>query len=161
MIIYHGSYLPIEKPQIIVSNRTLDFWKGFYTTTNYEQAEKWARKVIKRRKKANAYVSFYEFDIEEARKILRVHFFEEADESWLNYVCDCRAGKDLQDDYDIVSGPVADDDVYVTLILYERGLLDEEATLKHLKIKKLFNQILFHTEKALKYCKFVRSEKLV
>lgn len=105
--------------------------------------------------------TIYEFDIEEARKILRVHFFEEADESWLNYVCDCRAGKDVQDDYDIVSGPVADDDVYVTLILYERGLLDKEATLKHLKIKKLFNQILFHTEKALKYCKFVKSEKLV
>lgn len=101
MIVYHGSYLPVEKPQIIVSNRTLDFGRGFYTTTN------------------------------------------------------------LQDDYDIVSGPVADDDVYATLILYERGLLDKEATLKRLKIKRLFNQILFHTEKALKYCKFVESEKLV
>lgn len=43
---------------------------------------------------------------------LRVHIFEGADESWLNYVCDCRAGKDVQDDYDIVSGAVADDDVY-------------------------------------------------
>lgn len=160
MIVYHGSYLPVEKPQIIVSNRTLDFGRGFYTTTNYEQAEKWAWKVIKRRKGTDAYVSFYEFDIEEAKKKLRVHIFEEADESWLNYVCDCRAGKDGQDNYDIVSGPVADDDVYATLILYERGLLDKEATLKRLKIKKLFNQILFHTE-ALKYCKFVESEKLV
>lgn len=161
MIIYHGSYLPVEKPQIIVSNRTLDFGRGFYTTTNYEQAEKWARKVIKRRKEMSAYISFYEFDIEEAKKNLRVHTFDGADESWLNYVCDCRAGKDLQDDYDIVWGPVADDDVYTTLILYERDILDKEATLKHLKIKKLYNQILFHTEKALEYCKFVKSEKLV
>lgn len=161
MIIYHGSYLPVEKPKIIASNRTLDFGRGFYTTTNYEQAEKWARKVIKRRKGTVAYISFYDFDIEEAKKNLQVHIFEGADESWLNYVCDCRAGKDVKDDYDIVSGPVADDDVYATLILYERGLLDKEATLKRLKIKKLFNQILFHTEKALKYCKFVESEKLV
>ncbi|MBR1742397.1 MAG: DUF3990 domain-containing protein [Lachnospiraceae bacterium] len=50
MLVYHGSYLPVERPKIIVSNRTLDFGRGFYTTTNYEQAEEWARKVLKRRK---------------------------------------------------------------------------------------------------------------
>lgn len=161
MLVYHGSYLPVEKPQIIVSNRTLDFGRGFYVTTNYGQAEEWARKVLKRRKETDAYVSFYEYDVEKAKENLRVHIFEKANEPWLNYVCDCRAGKDEQDNYDIVMGPVADDDVYATLILYERGLLDKEETLKRLRIKKLFNQILFHTDHALNYCKYVKSEKVM
>ncbi|MBR1742398.1 MAG: DUF3990 domain-containing protein [Lachnospiraceae bacterium] len=106
-------------------------------------------------------MSFYEYDIEKAKENLRVNIFEKADEPWLDYVCDCRAGKDGQDNYDIVMESVADDDVYATLILYERGLLDKEETLKWLKIKKLFNQILFHTDHALNCCKYVKAEKVM
>jgi len=58
------------------------------------------------------------------------------------------------DDYDIVSGPVADDNVYLSIKLFETGVLNKEETLKRLKIRKLFNQILFHSEKSLKYCQY-------
>lgn len=160
MKIYHGSYLPIEKPRIISSERTLDFGQGFYATTNYEQAKEWARKVANRRREPDAYISFYEFDIEAAKKSVCMKIFNSADESWLDYVSACRAGKSWQDDYDIVSGPVADDDVYTTLILYERGILEKTETLRRLKVKKLFNQVLFHTENSLKYCEYINSEKL-
>ena len=39
MILYHGSNVEVREPKIIVSNRTLDFGAGFYTTSNKEQAE--------------------------------------------------------------------------------------------------------------------------
>lgn len=42
MNIYHGSDIVVEKPQILQSNRLLDFGIGFYTTSNKEQAIRWA-----------------------------------------------------------------------------------------------------------------------
>ena len=69
-------------------------------------------------------------------------------------------GKPLYDNYDIVCGAVADDTVYAALQLFETGFLDEEETLKRLKIQNLYSQVLFHTDKSLKYCQFVRAEEL-
>jgi hypothetical protein len=38
MKLYHGSNQAVEKPQIIATVRGLDFGRGFYTTSNHEQA---------------------------------------------------------------------------------------------------------------------------
>ena len=40
MIIYHGSTITVDKPEILPSQRMLDFGQGFYTTTNEEQAKR-------------------------------------------------------------------------------------------------------------------------
>ena len=37
MIVYHGSTVLVEKPEIRRSAAFLDFGPGFYTTTSYEQ----------------------------------------------------------------------------------------------------------------------------
>nr|WP_142414667.1 DUF3990 domain-containing protein [Hathewaya massiliensis] len=60
----------------------------------------------------------------------------------------------LKEEYDIVIGPVADDNVYLSVKLFETGVLNKDEALKRLKIEKLFNQILFHSEKSLKFCSF-------
>jgi len=39
MRIYHGSDVVVKIPKILTANRLLDFGEGFYTTSNYEQAE--------------------------------------------------------------------------------------------------------------------------
>ena len=39
MILYHGSTVPVEKPEIRISESFLDFGTGFYTTTSLQQAE--------------------------------------------------------------------------------------------------------------------------
>ncbi len=41
MKLYHGSFLSIEKPDLLHSRKNLDFGRGFYTTPLYEQAVKW------------------------------------------------------------------------------------------------------------------------
>ncbi|NBK98901.1 MAG: DUF3990 domain-containing protein [Erysipelotrichia bacterium] len=40
MILFHGSNVKVEQPKIIISNRTLDFGAGFYTTSDESQVIK-------------------------------------------------------------------------------------------------------------------------
>ena len=49
MLLYHGSNIEVSSPQILESDRRLDFGKGFYLTSSYEQAKRWAELTVKRR----------------------------------------------------------------------------------------------------------------
>ena len=44
MILYHGSFLEIAKPDLVHSRPNVDFGCGFYVTPLYEQAAKWCGK---------------------------------------------------------------------------------------------------------------------
>lgn len=154
MVLYHGSNMIVDKPRLIVQNRFLDFGFGFYTTTNKEQAISFAEKVIRRRKEGNKIVSIYEIDEKRAFSELRLLEFKNADEEWLDFVSDNRAGNYSGEQYDLIYGPVANDDVYRTFTLYTAGLLTKEQTLEALKIKELYNQLVLTTDKALSFLKF-------
>ena len=158
MILYHGSYMVVEKPQLIEQNRFLDFGYGFYTTTNREQAEGFAKKVIVRRG-GKPIVNIYEFD-ENTHMNLFVKKFASPDGEWLDFVSEHRNGTYNGAKYDIVIGAVANDDVYRTLQVYSSGLLSKEQALEALKVKKLFNQYVFATEKSLSFLKFVGSKEI-
>ena len=153
MIIYHGSNMTVNEPKILTPNRYLDFGAGFYTTTNYDQALSFAGKVTMRKKCGCSTVNVYELDetIFDNASVLN---FEFADEGWLDFVSDNRSGIDRTAGYDLICGPVADDDVYQTFILYSTGVYSKEQTLEALKIKKLYNQYVFTTDRALSYLKF-------
>ena len=80
--------------------------------------------------------------------------FNSPDEAWLDFVAANRQGTYQGKRYDLIYGAVANDDVYSTITLYMTGILDKEQTLARLKIKKLFNQLVFATEKSLQYLHF-------
>lgn len=42
MKLYHGSTVIVKHPSVQKGRKATDFGKGFYTTTNLEQAQKWA-----------------------------------------------------------------------------------------------------------------------
>ncbi|RGY94107.1 DUF3990 domain-containing protein [Parabacteroides sp. AM58-2XD] len=42
MIVYHGSYCRVKRPELTFSREKLDFGKGFYITPIREQAERWS-----------------------------------------------------------------------------------------------------------------------
>lgn len=42
MLLYHGSNIEVSNPQILETDRRLDFGKGFYLTSSFEQAKRWA-----------------------------------------------------------------------------------------------------------------------
>ena len=154
MILYHGSNVIVDHPQLIKQNRYLDFGFGFYTTTNRKQAENFASKVTERRKKGEASLNVYSIKEEEAFQKCSLLKFDGPDEAWLDFVAANRQGTYCGRQYDLIYGAVANDDVYRTITLYMTGVLDKEQTLAALKIRKLFNQLVFATEKSLKYLHF-------
>lgn len=138
MIVYHGTTEIIEKPDVRYSKRYLDFGKGFYLTTFEEQAKKWAvRKSM--RQGRNAVVNVYEMN--DNWENYRVLSFEKENEKWLEFVCACRKGENINTDYDIIIGNVADDDVFKTVDMYFRGLWDKKKVLEELRYYKMNNQI--------------------
>lgn len=154
MILYHGSNLTVDKPTLVPQNRFLDFGFGFYTTTNQQQALGFADKVTKRRRTGVPAVSVYELDEAFAFSSCSVLRFDAPDEIWLDFVSENRAGTYAGPSYDFVYGPVANDDVYTTFALYAAGVLTKEQTLDALKVKKLYNQLVLTTEKALSFLTF-------
>lgn len=159
MILYHGSNVVVEQPKLIEQNRFLDFGYGFYTTTNKEQAENFAQKVIVRRG-GKPIVNVYELDENAQTNLLKIKRFSAPDEEWLDFVSAHRNGTYNGEQYDLIIGAVANDDVYRTLQVYSTGLLTKEQALEALKIKKLFNQYVFATKEALALLKFVEAREV-
>lgn len=156
MILYHGSNMVVEQPKLIEQNRFLDFGYGFYTTTNKAQAKNFAQKVVVRRG-GKPIVNVYEFDENAYTDIIKIKRFSAPDEEWLDFVTAHRSGTYDGEEYDLIIGAVANDDVYRTLQVYSTGLLTKEQALEALKIKKLFNQYVFATYKAIRLLKFVKA----
>lgn len=154
MILYHGSNTVVEQPELIRQNRFLDFGNGFYTTTNKEQAENFAKKVVVLRG-GTPFVNEYELADSEYVRLPKIKTFASPDEEWLDFVCAHRNGVYKGEQFDLIIGAVANDDVYRTLQVYGAGLLSREQAIQALKIKKLFNQYVFATKKALELLKFV------
>ena len=146
MIVYHGTTEIIKKPDAVHSKRFLDFGKGFYVTSFENQAKKWAiRKGVRQRK--NPIVNVYELkDDLDGYKVLS---FDKENEQWLDFVCACRKGEELNRNYDIIIGNVADDDVFKTVDMYFKGLWDKEKVLSELRYYKMNNQICIVNQKTL------------
>ena len=160
MIIYHGGIEKVVYPEIRESNRTLDYGRGFYTTTSYEQAESWVRRRISEKKVPLGYVCVYEFD-ETALQNLNALVFEAPTDEWVDFVMKNRTQKGYVHEYDLVYGPVANDKVYAAFALYEGGLIDKKTLISELKTYTLVDQYLFHTSEALEYIKFVEAKEIL
>ena len=157
MILYHGSDVAVESPNLDLSRKNLDFGVGFYTTENKTQAVNFAQKVMIRKEGKSQLVSVFDFDMDAAQCVLDVLRFPAPNRLWLDFVHQNRHGIYAGKPYDLVIGPVANDDVFATLIVYEQGILNVEQTLEALKIKELYSQFVFKTEKALSLLKYIDS----
>jgi len=73
----------------------------------------------------------------------RVKRFTEMNADWLNFVCDCRNGKNVYCNNDVVIGNVADDEVIKCVRMYMRGVWDEVRTIEEMKYYKPNDQIAF------------------
>lgn len=156
MILYHGSYLEIPRPDLAHSRANVDFGPGFYVTPIYEQAEKWCGRF--RRRGKDGVVSRYRFeDGREAQ--LKVLKFDAYTEEWLDFILSCRTGKDTTD-FDLVVGGVVNDRVFNTVELFFDGLIDKTEAIRRLRYEKPNLQLCFRTEKALALLAFEGSERV-
>lgn len=158
--LYHGSYTSIAEPLAKAGRKNLDFGQGFYLTSILEQAQAWATIIASRRgRNGKPVVSSYIFD-ENAAKAEGIRFkvFDTYDLEWLNYVVDCRNGKDASADYDIIEGGAANDNVIDTVEDYEKGIITAEQALGQLRYKKVNHQICILNQLVIDKClKFIGS----
>lgn len=156
MRLYHGSNVEVRNPNLRFSREKTDFGRGFYTTTQKEQAERWTEIKLDRAKTGKRIVSVYEIDDAVLTSPdLKIREFHGVDEAWLNFVVDSRKG--VKHDYDLVFGPVANDKVFTTVNLYESGVLDAPAAIAQLRAYKTYDQLSFHTKRVIDALRFVES----
>lgn len=76
-----------------MSRKKTDFGRGFYTTTQKEQAEHWTSIKIDRAKSGRRIVSVFEVDNSLlTNPELKIREFNGPDEDWLNFVVNSRKG---------------------------------------------------------------------
>ena len=159
MTLYHGSNVEVLTPELLPSVRALDFGRGFYLTSDFDQAARWARTAVLRRGEGSAVVSVYEFD-EVAASSLKILRFDSPDSGWLKYVTRNRTRPSDDPDFDIVTGPVANDNTMPVLNLYFKGAYSEEEALRRLLPQRLKDQFAMKSEAALSCLKFLEGRAL-
>ena len=150
MIIYHGSNVIVSSPRILVNGFYKDFGYGFYCTNIEKQAKRWALT-----KRGKSVVNSYEY-IPNAALCQLV--FDTMTEEWLDFVANCRLGKEHS--YDIVEGPMADDQVWDYVEDFIAGRISRAAFWELVKFKYPTHQIVFCTQEALKTLRYEGSETL-
>lgn len=149
VILYHGSNVGVPCPRILITNRALDFGAGFYATSSFDQAKRWAQLQTQRRRSGSPAVSVYEMN-EAVLGELSLLRFERPDASLLDFVVDNRKDMYKGKLYDLVIGPVANDRTMSVINDYMTGQIDRETALVLLKPQNLSDQYRFGTEKGLR-----------
>ncbi len=168
MRLYHGSNLEIDNINLAMCRPYKDFGRGFYLTDIEEQAEKMAIRVAKIYGKMPI-VNVYEIDdrFEDLRELKILNFGLQTTEEWARFVMNnrSRAFTDMTDElcnkdnkYDIVIGPVADDNMALLFRQYESEIIDFDTLLKGMIFKKTSTQYSFHTENSVKLLRKVMNK---
>ena len=158
MLLYHGSNVEIRIARLIPSKRFLDFGAGFYLTSDYEQAKKWAVRTSNRRGEGSPTVTVFQVD-EKQLNSLRVLSFPSANKDWLRFISANRTGAKDETDYDLIIGPVANDQAIRTVNNYLKGYFPEEVAIQLLLPQKLKDQYVFKTERALAVLDFLEAKQ--
>jgi hypothetical protein len=149
-IIYHGSNVEVDQPRILVNGFYKDFGYGFYCTNYEKQAIRWALT-----KRGASVVNRYSYEV---NSDLNVLCFEKMTEEWLDFVVACRRG--IEHDYDIVEGPMADDQIWNYVEGFIAGRISRVAFWELVKFSYPTHQIVFCNESALKCIRFEGSNTI-
>lgn len=160
--LYHGSNIEIDRIDLQKCRPFKDFGQGFYLTTIREQAEKMANRVS-RIYGDKSIVTVFEFDETAlSAQELNVRVFDRPSKEWAMFVINNRdhnfapasSGEcNLDKKYDLVAGPIADDDLALLFRQFSKGLINVDTLVKQMEYKKLTDQYSFHTDKSLVYLK--------
>ena len=152
LVLFHGTDVDFTEIRLDKSHNK----REFYTTILEEQAGEWAYRLSLRNHTKIYYVMKFLFTENDGLKIKR---FDSLNKEWLEFIKKNRSIGGLQHDYDIVIGPLADDNTMETVQLYVAGILSADEAVNRLRYSKVNNQISFHTKKALESLRFVGRDK--
>lgn len=157
MRLYHGSTVIVQQPKLFSHQRALDFGMGFYTTSDFHQAKKWAERKALRLSQTEAYVSCYEID-DYILQSLNVLQFTETNEEWLDFIVSHRNELLKQEEnFDLIIGAVANDKTISVITYYINGIYNKQETIRRLLPQKLTDQYVFKTHNAIQKLNFIES----
>ncbi|MBO4761911.1 MAG: DUF3990 domain-containing protein [Lachnospiraceae bacterium] len=159
MLLYHGSNTDVKAINLAMCRPYKDFGRGFYLTDLKEQAEKMATRVA-RLYEGKPVMNVFEIDDDflTTEGLNVKDFGKEPSEEWARFVMNNRNRRymdysspecNFDDKYDIVIGPIANDDMAVLFRQYENGVLSFENMVSGMIYKETTNQYSFHTERAI------------
>ena len=161
MILYHGSNINVEVIDLARCRPYRDFGTGFYLTIYPEQAKRMSTRVV-RLYGGEGVVSVFDFDSDAATGFA-IRRFEKPCIEWAHFVMNNRT-RDFADiespecnldaKYDIVVGPVANDDMALLFRQYTEELITLEMLARGMEYRELSNQYSFHTERAIATLKY-------
>lgn len=160
MKLYHGSNLIIDGIDLMKCRPYKDFGRGFYLTDIPEQAEKMAQRVA-RLYGGTPVVNVYEIDMDALIDSgLNICRFESPDRAWAHFVMNNRDRNfadieslecNTDNKYDVVIGPVANDDLALLFRQFASHMITEDVLIHEMRFKKLTSQYSFHSDNALCY----------
>ena len=157
MKLYHSSNVVVEHPDTRHSRKYLDFGCGFYLTSLYDQAVRYAQRF--KRRGQQAWLNTYEFSLYDEPQ-WNIKRFDAYDEHWLDFVALCRDGKDVGN-YDMIIGGIAIDRVIITLDRYFAGEISQDEALGLLRFEKPNVQYCIRSERMLQEClTYIESEQV-
>ena len=159
MRLYHGSNMAITDIDLSRCRPNKDFGLGFYLSPDKTAAEKMAHRTVKRFG-GSPYVMTYDFnDADLERFTLRR--FEKPSVEWAMFVMANRRGvidaqeHNLDNKFDVVVGPIANDDLALLFRQFSRGLLTVEMLMREMQYKELTVQYSFHTQQVVSLLKLI------
>lgn len=180
-ILYHGSYAAVEHIDLRLCSPGKDFGRGFYLTSNHEQAARFIPSSLRKGKaigtvaqnQSYGFVSVFEVDNVES---LATFEFASADAEWLRYVAMNRRASLAQKlgdriphnlcNADVIIGKIANDATNRMITTYLNGLYGEvgsesaeETAIRLLLPNRLKDQYCFRTEESVAVLTLVEVER--
>ena len=184
MLLYHGSYTTIEEISLDMCTKGKDFGKGFYLTSDVNQARSFVKTSLRKAKRLGqapedqnyGYISSFRYH--KPDNDIRVHIFDKADKEWLCFISQNRREKLAEvlsgkidssiSTSDIIVGKIANDTTNPVITAYLNGLygdiLSDEAisfAIKQLMPEHLIDQYCFLTKNAIDCLEFQEARKHV
>ncbi len=173
-LVYHGSYMPVEKPLVERCRNGKDFGRGFYVTTSEDQAKAFTSSSVKKAITEGKVSALHDHGVVSVYRYhenpdINVFCFPDADREWLHCVVAHRknAYPDILEkwkDYMIIIGKIANDTTNLVITTYMDGLYGDVFTeradtvaINYLEPENLRDQICFRSQDSISCLEYVDS----
>lgn len=153
--LYHGTDQEFNGFDFSFAKSFKDFGKGFYLTTNFSQAQKWAQNRARTKSKTKTYIYSYGINLidESNWNILELLQY---DQKWVDFITESRmTGKESE--YDIIYDRIADNqfsEISEILRSYNNSEINAETVIEKIKWNNDdADQYCFKNERALSLLK--------
>jgi len=149
MRLYHGTNVEIEEIDLALCQPKKDFGTGFYLTPIMKHARGMARRKAALNEPSSPIVLSYNFNGHLLHdKRYKVKIFNKPDKEWAKFVLKHR-NRDVKHNYDIVVGPIANDDMAALFRSFEEGEIDMDKLVEEMTYREFSLQYVFCTKKSV------------